>query len=111
MKTFAGLVFILGASLAGAAPVERAVVGPATASVTVPAPVSELAEGYAAASQQMSIKSLTIYIKADEQTKALKGIRSVQALKGVLLIVFAGGDSVAVSAKKVVMISDGAREP
>lgn len=84
---------------------------PAMPSITVPTTAAELASGYAAAIPQMSLKSLTIFLRSEGKTVAIKGIRSTRALGGVLLIIFSAGDMMAVNAEHIVMITDGARTP
>lgn len=100
----------LASALCAAAP-EPTTPAPAATSITVATPVSELAAGYAAAIQQMSLKSLVIYFESDGQTVALKGVRSAKALHGVVLITFSAGDMMAINAGKVILISDGNRTP
>lgn len=84
---------------------------PAVTTVNVATTATELATGYAAAVQQMSLKGLVLYFRGDKDVVALKGIRAVRALNGVLLITFSGGDMAAISAEKIVLITDGARTP
>lgn len=84
---------------------------PAVTTVNVATTATELANGYAAAVQQMSLKGLVIYFHGDKDVVALKGIRAVRALNGVLLVTFSGGDMAAINAEKVVLITDGARVP
>lgn len=84
---------------------------PAPSSVVVPAPVSELAAGYAAAVSQMSLKSLVIYFQGDGKIVSVKGIRSAKALNGVLLVTFSAGDLLAINAERIVFITDGTRTP
>ncbi len=79
--------------------------------VYVPTTASELAAGYAAAIQQMTLKSLVIYLKIDGKTVTLKGLRSAKAVSAVLLITFSAGDTMAVNAEHIVMITDGPRTP
>lgn len=79
--------------------------------INVPTTASELAAGYAAAIQQMSLKSLVIYLKSEGKTVPLKGLRSAKAVSAVLLITFSAGDMMAVNAENIVMITDGARTP
>lgn len=79
--------------------------------VTVPTTASELAAGYAAAVQQMSLKSLVIYMHSGGKIVPIRGIRSAKALSGVLLITFSTGDVMAVNAEQIVMITDGNRTP
>lgn len=83
---------------------------PAT-NVNVPTTAADLATGYAAAVQQMSLKGLVIYVRGEKDVVALKGIRAVNAVGGVLLITFSAGDKVAINAEKVLMITDGAHSP
>lgn len=97
--------------LLAAAPAEPAAPPPSPTTVNVPTTVAELASGYAAAIQQMSLKSLVIYLKADGKPVAIRGIRSARALGGVLLVTFSAGDMMAVNAEHIVMITDGARTP
>lgn len=84
---------------------------PAVTTVNVATTATELANGYAAAVQQMSLKGLVIYFHGDKDIVALKGIRAVRALNGVLLVTFSGGDMAAINAEKVVLITDGPRAP
>lgn len=90
--------------------VSAAPAAPAT-TVNVATTVTDLSTGYAAAVQQMSLKGLIIYCRGDKDVIALKGIRSVSAVGGVLLITFSGGDKVAINAEKVVLITDGTHAP
>ncbi|MBL9215721.1 MAG: hypothetical protein JNG83_09630 [Opitutaceae bacterium] len=113
MKSFT--LFLLSASLAvtgfaGPAP-EANPVPPAPTIVNIPTPAADLAAGYAEAIRQMSLKSVTIHMKSDQKVIAIKGIRTAQALKGVLLLVFSAGDMMAVNAESIVMITDGNRVP
>ena len=98
------------AQMPAAAPVEPQPM-PSPVHVTVPTTASELAAGYAAAIQQMSLKSTVIYLKSEGKTVPIKGIRTARALGAVLLIVFSAGDTMAVNAEHVVMITDGTRTP
>jgi hypothetical protein len=84
---------------------------PTSTNVNVPTTASELAAGYAAAIQQMSLKSLVIYLKIEGKTVPLKGLRSAKAVSAVLLITFSAGDMMAVNAENIVMITDGPRTP
>lgn len=77
----------------------------------MPTTASELAAGYAAAIQQMSLKSLVIYLKSEGKTVPLKGLRSAKAVSAVLLITFSAGDTMAINAENIVMITDGTRTP
>ncbi|MBI3884470.1 MAG: hypothetical protein HY302_01885 [Opitutae bacterium] len=83
---------------------------PAT-TINVPTTAADLATGYAAAVQQMSLKGLVIYVRGEKDIVVLKGIRAVNAVGGVLLVTFSGGDKAALNAEKVVMITDGAHAP
>ncbi|MES1168962.1 MAG: hypothetical protein ABUL61_07300 [Oleiharenicola lentus] len=98
---------VLGAATTEPAP---AMPTPST-NVSVPTTASELAAGYAAAIQQMSLKSLVIYLKSDGKVIALKGLRSARAVSAVLLITFSAGDMMAINAENIVLITDGARTP
>lgn len=84
---------------------------PANTTVNVHSPATDLADGYAAAIPQMTLKSLVIFLKSDGKTVAVKGIRSARAMGAVLLIEFSAGDRLAVNAEQIVMITDGARTP
>ena len=108
---FASLALVsLARSTEQAPTVSAAPAAPAT-TVNVATTVTDLSTGYAAAVQQMSLKGLIIYCRGDKDVIALKGIRSVSAVGGVLLITFSGGDKVAINAEKVVMITDGTHAP
>ena len=106
-------LFLLSAGLAtglfAAAPEPVSV--PTATNVVVPAVVSELASGYAAAITQMSLKGLVIYFQGDGKVVAVRGIRSARALHGVLLVTFSAGDMMAINAEKIVLITDGSRTP
>jgi hypothetical protein len=80
-------------------------------SITVPTTASELAAGYAAAIPQMSLKSLVIFLRSEGKIVPIRGIRSARAAGAVLVIVFSAGDSMAVNAEHVIMITDGTRTP
>jgi len=108
---FLSLGLICLRPLLHAAPAEPVPVMPAPSTINVPTTAAELAAGYATAIQQMSLKSLVIYLKNDGKTVAIKGIRSARALSGVLLITFSAGDMMAVNAEHIVMITDGPRTP
>lgn len=112
MKAFRALILTVGlvVGLRAAGP-EPVTVMPAPTSVTVPAEVSELAAGYAAAISQMSLKGLVIYFQGDGKVVSVKGIRSARALHGVLLVTFSAGDMMAINAERIVLITDGARTP
>lgn len=117
MKTIKLLVIFSGLTLATLArsieqtpTVTAAPAAPAT-NVSVPTTVADLATGYAAAVQQMSLKGLVVYVRGEKDVVALKGIRAVNAVGGVLLVTFSAGDKVAVNAEKVLMIADGAHTP
>jgi len=79
--------------------------------VNVPTTAAELAAGYASAIQQMSLKSLVVYVKIDSKLVPLKGVRSARAVSAVLVITFSAGDTMAFNAENVVMITDGTRTP
>lgn len=79
--------------------------------LTVSSPVTELAAGYAAAVGQMSLKNLAIHYRQGTGVVVFKGIRSVRALSGVLLVTFSAGDIVALNAENIVLIADGNRVP
>ncbi len=115
MKTAKLLIAIFGFALfalaRGAEPRPPSSAMPATTTVNIPTAAAELATGYAAAVQQMSLKGLVVYFRGDKDVVALKGIRAVNAVGGVLLVTFSGGDMVALSAEKVLLITDGARTP
>ncbi len=84
---------------------------PTSTTVNVRTTASELAEGYAAAIPQMTLKSVVIFAKSDGKVVPIKGVRSVRALSGVLLIEFSAGDRMAINAEQIVMITDGTRTP
>lgn len=112
MKTIRTLLLALGlAGVLRAAGPEPVPVAPSSTHVVVQASVSELAAGYAAAISQMSLKSLVIFVQGEGKVVALKGIRSARALNGVLLVTFSAGDMLAISAERIVLISDGTRTP
>lgn len=79
--------------------------------VNIASPIADLAKGYAFAASQMSESRIVIYYRSEEKTVALKGIRSVRASGGVLLINLSGGDLVAISAERILLITDGGRTP
>jgi hypothetical protein len=83
---------------------------PAT-TIIVPATITELANGFAASVQLMSLKSLVIWCKGEKAPVPVKGIRSVRASSGVLIITFSAGDMMAISAENIVLITDGNRTP
>jgi len=95
---------------APAEPVTPALPLPAT-TVYVPSTAAELAAGYAAAIQQMTLRTLVIYIKSGGKTVPLKGLRSARALSAVLILTFQAGDMMAINAENVIMITDGTRTP
>jgi hypothetical protein len=115
MKKALALLFLTVAlSIArGAGSLPEQLPAPAPVSVTVSTPVADLAAGYAAAIQQMSLKSLVIFLQGDGKDKvtAIRGIRSAKALNGVLLVTFSAGDMMAISAERIVMVTDGNRGP
>lgn len=115
MKTTKNLLLFTGLALAtfarSAEPAPGSAVPLPATTVNVATTATELANGYAAAVQQMSLKGLVIYFHGDKDVVALKGIRAVRALNGVLLVTFSGGDMAAINAEKVVLITDGARAP
>jgi hypothetical protein len=84
---------------------------PANTTINVRTAGTELADGYAAAIPQMTLKSVVIFMKSEGKTVAIKGIRSARAMGGVLLIEFSAGDRLAVNAEQIVMITDGVRTP
>ncbi len=88
-----------------------AMLPPPLPAMTVPTTVADLATGYAAAVQQMSLKGLVIYCQGDKGVNAIRGIRSVRAIAGVLLITFSAGDMLALSAERIILITDGSRTP
>jgi len=102
---------VVRAGVDGASPTPPAAATPPPPTINIPITVTELAEGYAAAIQQMSLRSLIIYLKSEGKTVPIKGIRSARAMNGVLLIVFSAGDMMAINAEHVVMITDGPRTP
>lgn len=88
---------------------EPVVAGPTT--VTVPTTASELASGYATAISQMSLKSLVIFMRSDDKVVPIRGVLSARPMGAVLLILFSAGDTMAINAEHIVMITDGARTP
>jgi hypothetical protein len=110
LRLFASLFCLLPMLAAATSEPAPQMPAPST-SVTVPTTASELAAGYAAAIQQMSLKSLVIYLKSDGKVIALKGLRSARAVSAVLLVTFSAGDMMAVNAENIVLVTDGARTP
>ncbi len=110
LKLLSLALLLLPAAFAAPAEPPPPVVPPST-SINVPTTASELAAGYAAAIQQMTLKSIVIYLRSEGKTVPIKGIRSAKAMGAVLLIEFSAGDRMAVNAEQVVMITDGARTP
>lgn len=104
------LAAVLLGSPALAAQAQVTAAAPVT-NVVVPAAVSELAAGYANAVQQMTPKGLVIHYRGEKGVTPIRGIRSVRASNGVLIITFSAGDMMAISAESVVMITDGSRNP
>ncbi len=84
---------------------------PSTTTVNVPTIASELAAGYAQAVSLMSLKSLVIYMRSEGKIVPIKGIRSARAMGAVLLITFSAGDTMAINAEHIIMMTDGARTP
>lgn len=84
---------------------------PATTTVNVPTTASELAAGYAQAVSLMSLKSLVIYMRSEGKVVPIKGIRSARAMGAVLLITFSAGDTMAINAEHIIMMTDGTRTP
>lgn len=82
-----------------------------TTNVYVPTTASELAAGYAQAIQQMTLKSIVIYLRSEGRTVPIKGLRTAKAMGAVLLVEFSAGDRMAINAEQIVMITDGARTP
>ena len=93
------------------APARVTSLSPTPATVNVPTTVSDLAIGFAGAVQQMSLKGLVIFYRGDKNVAALRDIRTVSAVGGVLLITFSGGDKMAISAEKILLITDGTHTP
>lgn len=111
LHLFTGLLCLLPVAL-HAAPVEPVPAMPsAPTTINVPTTASELAAGYAAAIPQMSLKGLVIFLNNGGKTVAIRGIRSAKAVGGVLLVTFSAGDTMAVNAEHIVMITDGSRTP
>ncbi|MBI2516684.1 MAG: hypothetical protein HYV95_07180 [Opitutae bacterium] len=108
-------LLVLSAALLAAAQAQTAQPTPqvpaALPEVHIASPVADLAKGYAFAASQMSESRVVIYYRSEEKTVALKGIRSVRASGGVLLINLSGGDLVAISAERILLITDGGRTP
>jgi hypothetical protein len=102
---------LVGPLLADQAPAGSAAPAAPATTVIVPSAVSELAAGYAHAVQQMSPKGLVIYYRGEKGVTPIKGIRSVRASNGVLIITFSAGDMMAIGAESVVMITDGIHNP
>ena len=86
-------------------------VAPPTTNVNVPTTASELALGYSLAIQQMTLKSIIIYLRSEGKIVPIKGLRSAKAMGAVLLIEFSAGDRMAVNAEQIIMITDGVRTP
>lgn len=80
-------------------------------SIQVGTTVSDLAKGYAEATRQLSESRIVIHYKVEGKMTALRGVRSVRAFHGVLLITLSGGESLILSAESIVMITDGGRTP
>ncbi len=97
------------AATSAPAPAEAA--APVTNNIVVPTTASELANGYAQAISQMTLKSLVIYLRSEGKIVPIKGLRSARAMGAVLLIEFSAGDRMAVNAEQIVMITDGVRTP
>ncbi len=102
------LVGALSASAQNAAP--PAAPPPPTV-VNISSPVADLAKGYAQAASQMSESRIVIFYKSEGHLVVLKGIRAVHAFGGVLSITLSGGDSLAISADLVLLVTDGGRTP
>jgi hypothetical protein len=83
----------------------------ASPSVVVASSISELASGYATACRQMSESRAVIFYQINGKIASLKGIRAVKAFNGVLFVTLSAGDSVAISAESVVLVTDGGRTP
>lgn len=79
--------------------------------LVVASSISELASGYATAAHQMSEARAVIFYKLNGKVVSLKGIRAIKAFNGVLYITMSAGDSVAISAESVILITDGGRTP
>ncbi len=105
------LVPAVHAQLRSAPSTEPSPVAPAAPTINVPTTASELAAGYASAISQMSLKSLVIYLRSEGKVVPIKGVRSARAMGAVLLIVFSAGDTMAVNAEHIIMITDGVRTP
>ncbi len=115
MKTIKLLVVFSSLTLATLArSTEQTPVVPAPPSTTIinaASSISDLATGYAAAASQMSESHIVVYYRSEEKTVTLKGIRSVRAFGGVLLIHLTSGDLLAISAERILLITDGGRTP
>jgi hypothetical protein len=85
--------------------------GSASTIVNVPTTASELAAGYAVAINNMTLKTLIIYLRSEGKIVPIKGIRSARAMSAVLLIEFSAGDRMAVNSEHIIMITDGNRTP
>ena len=84
---------------------------PPPTNINVPTVASELALGYSLAIQQMTLKSIVIYLRSDGKIVAIRGLRSAKSMGAVLLIEFSAGDRMAINAEQIVMITDGTRTP
>lgn len=84
---------------------------PPQINVTINSPLADLATGFATAAGVMVEGRIVIYYRSEGQIISLTGIRSVQAHGGVLLVTFSLGDTVAIGADTVVLVTDGARKP
>ncbi|WP_438479026.1 hypothetical protein [Oleiharenicola lentus] len=117
MKTYQSLLFIAALAFAqhATAQTRPAPAGTAVTSgetrVIVPTAISELAQGYADAIQQMALKTTVVYVKGDGKVVAIKGIRSARPVGSVLLITLSAGSMLAINPQDVVMITDGASTP
>src|SRR4051812_9149921 len=78
---------------------EQTLPPPANTTINLRSTAAELADGYAAAFTQMTLKSLVIYLKSEIKVTPIKGVRSVRAMGAVLLIEFSAGDRMAVNAQ------------
>ncbi len=93
------------------APTEPVVQPAPNTTINMRTTAAELADGYAAAIPQMTLKSVVIFLKSEGKIVTVKGIRSARAMGAVLLIEFSAGDRLAVNAEQILMITDGTRTP
>lgn len=76
------------------------------------ASVAELAAGYAAAAKTMNPGRLVVFYRTESnRVEALTDVQSVRAIGGVIIVALFNGGSIAVSAEKIVMVTDTTRTP